>query len=373
MPHAVEGYTNIGTVLYRQERWAEAISWYNKAIALRPDFAYARFARACVWLRQGNFEQGWPEYGWRWRCADAPRCRFTQPQWDGSPLAGRTILLHAEGGLGDALHFIRYVPLVKKRGGTVIVECFGRVAPLLTDCSSIDHMVVTGTALPAIDVQASFMSLPAILGTRLATIPAEVPYIRADAERVAYWRQQLERWPGRKVGIVWQGDRRHRHDRRRSVPLALFRPLAQIPGVQLVSLQHGDGTEQLAALDLPFPVVDLGSRFETESLSDAAAVMMSLDLVIAIDSGLAHLAGALGRPVWTLVYTLPDFRWLLNREDSPWYPTMRLFRQTEAGQWEPVFERVAEALRAMVALSTNASSCLGHERKVLGGHQAGTA
>jgi hypothetical protein len=347
-PHAVKGYTNIGTVLYREERWAEAICWYNKAIALSPDFAYARFARACVWLRQGNFEQGWPEYEWRWRCADAPRCRFMQPQWDGSPLAGRTILLHAKGGLGDALHFIRYAPLVKERGGTVIVECLGRVAPLLADWPSIDRLVVTGTALPPFDVQASLMSLPGILETTLATVPAEVPYIRVDTERVAYWRQELERWPGWKVGIVWQGDRRHRHDRRRSVPLALFRRLAQIPGVQLVSLQHGPGTEQLAALDPPFALLDLGSRFETESLADAAGAMMSLDLVIAIDSGLAHLAGALGRPVWTLVYTSPDFRWLLNREDSPRYPTMRLFRQTEAGQWGQVFERVAEKLRAKV-------------------------
>jgi len=389
-PDYAEPHYNLGKELQKLGRLEEALVHYEQALRLKADYADARWNRALIWLLQGDFEQGWPEYEWRWTQADFAARRFTQPRWDGSALGGRTILLHAEQGLGDTLHFIRYAPLVAKRGGSVVVECQPPLARLLGSAAGIDRLVPQGSPLPAFDVQAPLLSLPGIFRTALATVPATVPYLHADAELVEHWRREL--WKSRKsevgsrksehlhltsdirhptsdflVGIAWQGSPTFRGDRQRSIPLAQFAPLAEVPGVQLISLQKGPGTEQLrepfhspltthhrllsTVHRPPSTIHDLGSRLDEAAggFMDSAAIMMSLDLVISSDTAIAHLAGAVGVPVWVALSLVPDWRWLLQREDSPWYPTMRLFRQARYGRWEDVFERMAEELKVVVS------------------------
>jgi len=272
---------------------------------------------------------------------------FRQPLWDGADLQERTILLYAEQGLGDTLQFIRYARLVKVRGATVLVSCQEPLARLLGTCAGIDRLGPFGAKMPPFDVQAPLLSLPRILGTTLATVPADIPYLFADEQLVAHWRRELSPVEAFKIGIGWQGNPKYRGDRQRSIPLAQFAPLARLDGVQLFSLQKGPGTEQLHQGAGGFPVTDLGSR--AGDFMDAAAVIRSLDLIMTADTALAHLAGALGVPVWVALPFAPEWRWLLQREDSPWYPTMRLFRQTEPGQWQGVFERMARAVGKMLA------------------------
>jgi hypothetical protein len=275
---------------------------------------------------------------------------FGQPAWDGSPLGGRTILLHAEQGLGDTLQFIRYAPLVQQRGGTVLVQSPAPLARLLARCPGVDRLVAPGPApTEAFDVHAPLLGLPGLLGTSLATVPARVPYLFADAELTAHWRQQLGAIGGFTIGIAWQGNPRHPRDRDRSIPLLQFAPLAGIEGVRLLSLQKGPGRDQLAALAGRFPVTDLSHGLD--DFLDTAAVLMNLDLVITADTALAHLAGALGVPVWVALPFAPDWRWLLGRENNPWYPTMRLFRQAQRGNWESVFDRIVSEV-SQVAVAT---------------------
>ena len=290
-------------------------------------------------LTLGDFESGWREYEWRWQCKEFNPPPLHQPRWDGSALEGRTILLFGEQGLGDMLQFVRYAPLVARRGGRVRLYCAAALIDLLAGCEGVTRAIPEGSPIPPFDVQAPLMSLPAIFETTLATVPAEVPYVRVGEERRQYWQQQLAGLSGFKIGIAWQGNPKHKSDRKRSVALQEFAPLANVPGVQLLSLQKHAGTEQLE--HATFPVMDLCSGL---GLVETAAVIQNLDLVISIDSAIAHLAGALAVPVWVALAASADFRWMLDREDSPWYPTMRLFRQSPTGGWQPVFARMAEAL-----------------------------
>jgi hypothetical protein len=295
----------------------------------------------------GDFERGWEEYEWRWKKAKVTPRDFPQPLWDSSALEGRTILIHTEQGLGDTLQFIRYVPLVKQRGGTVIVECPASLGQLLASCAGIDRLIASGAPLPPFDVHAPLLSLPRIFGTTLANVPAEVPYLSADPALVEYWRSELSSVAGIKIGIAWQGNPRFPADCMRSIPLTHFTPLAQVDGVRLFSLQKGTGSAQLAAVASYLPVIDLADRLDETSggFMDTAAVMKNLDLVVTSDTSIAHLAGALGVPVWVALALGGDWRFLVGREDSPWYPTMRLFRQTQMGDWDSVFERIAAELR----------------------------
>jgi hypothetical protein len=270
-----------------------------------------------------------------------PPCSFPQPLWDGSPLAGRTILLHVEQGLGDTLQFIRYAPLVKALGGTVIFGCPEPLVGLLAGAPGIDSLVLPEDPLPPFDVHAPLMSLPHLLGTTLQTIPADVPYLSADPAATARWRSELNAVAGLKVGIAWSGSPRHPADRWRSIPLKHFGRLASLPDVKLYSLQKGPGSEQLARAD--FPIEDWGARWP--DMAATAAAVESLDLVIACDTALVHLAGALAKPVWIALPVAPDWRWLLGRSDSPWYPTARLFRQQAWGEWDAVFDEIAAALQ----------------------------
>ena len=257
---------------------------------------------------------------------------------------GGTLLLYAEQGSGDTLQFIRFVPQVKERGGRVLVCCHQTLIPLLGCCAGVDRLTARGGPLPDFDFWAPLMSLPCILGmSDIGQVPAAVPYVTADANLVQRWRTRLEEVPGLRVGIAWQGNPKYRDDRRRSIPLRHFEPLSRLEGVKLFSLQKGPGTDQLLPLADRSAVIDLGSTLDEEAgpFMDTAAVMTSLDLVITSDTSIAHLAGALGVPVWVALTKVPEWRWLLDRADSPWYPTMRLFRQIEAGNWDEVFSRIA--------------------------------
>ena len=325
---------------------------YQQAVRLKPDYAEAHWNQALARLQMGQFEQGWPGYEWRWKCKEFGTLPpFRAPLWDGSPLDGRTILVHAEQGLGDTLQFIRYIPLVQKHGGRVIMMCQPPLCALLAHCPGIERLMPHGDAPPEIDLHVPLLSLPRLLGTTLENVPADGPYLDAEPDLVEAWRHRLGAYPGLKIGIAWQGNPKFRLDRVRSLPLAQFAPLASVPGVHLLSLQKGLGREQLAAPERRFPVTDLGGQLDetTGAFMDTAAVMKNLDLVITSDTSIAHLAGALGVPVWVALNVVPDWRWLLDRDDSPWYPTMRLFRQTRLGHWEDVFHCMAEALRERLA------------------------
>jgi Flp pilus assembly protein TadD len=350
-PDYPDPFNNLANTLAAQGRFAEAEECFREALRLKPDYVEAHVNLAMARLVQGDFEGGWREYEWRWRGSESFRRNFRQPLWDGSPLGGRTILLHAEQGFGDTLQFIRYVPLVQARGGRVVVECQKPLIDLLATCPGVAQVVDREAILPDFDVYAPLLSLPGIFHTTLATIPAEVPYLKPDAETVRRWQRELEGFPGFKIGIAWQGNPSHRRDHFRSFPLALFEPLARIPGVYLFSLQKGPGAEQLDALGGRFPVTDLGRQLDGSSRSflEGAALVQNLDLVICADTALAHLAGALAKPVWVALPFPPDWRWLLEREDSPWYPTLRLFRQTTPGDWQDVFARITEALKQQLA------------------------
>jgi len=353
-PENPEFHSKLGIGLKHLHRLDEALTCFQQALRVNSDYVPAHVGRAHALLLAGDYAQGWPEYEWRWKTKTLKNWRVQteaispQPPWDGGPLTGRTILLKTEQGLGDTLQFIRYAPLIQQRGARVVVWSYTPLLSLLRTCPGIHYVLACDEPPPAFDVQTSLLSLPGLLGTTLATVPADVPYLSADPVLVAHWRRELSTIPGFKIGIVWQGRPGHEEDRFRSVPLTAFAPLARLEGVHLFSLQVGPGSEQIAALAGRFPVTDLGSRFDPASFADAAAVVKNLDLVVTVDTALAHLAGALGSPVWLALPFSPDWRWLLGREDSPWYPSMRLFRQPQPGQWPAVFERIAEETRKLL-------------------------
>ena len=346
-PSYADAHNNLGIALKEQGKLPEAVASLQEALRLQPDHAEAHNRLAMTWLLMGNFAQGWTEYEWRWRYKHFTLPPYRQPLWDGTPLEGKTILLHAEQGFGDVLQFIRYAPLVKECGGRVHVACKAELLCLLADAPGIDQLVALDAPLPAFDVFAPLMSLPWLFETTLATVPIPIPYLFADPQLVESWRAELDATPGFKVGIAWQGNRKHLNDRNRSVPLAAFAPLALVHGVRLYSLQKGPGSEQLRAAAGLFPLTALGDRLN--DFADSAAVVSCLDLIVSVDTALAHLAGAMGVPVWIALPCAPEWRWLTAREDSPWYPTARLFRQTERGRWEDVFARMAGELKEVVA------------------------
>lgn len=347
-PRYAQAHYDLGIALKCLGRFPAADASFRSALRLKPNLAEAHTGLAMTLLLQGDFPQGWREYEWRWQTEDARPLSFPQDLWDGTPLEGRTILLHAEQGLGDTLQFIRFASLVKRLGGIVIAACQNPLLRILEGCSFLDRLVSIDGPLPSFDTYAPLLSLPRILGTTLATIPADVPYLYADAELISRWDDEFLSVPGFRVGIVWQGSPDCPGDRVRSIPLKHFESLAQVPGTHLVSLQKGTGLEQLR--DISFDVIVLDQRLDKAAgpFTDTAAVMMNLDLIVTSDTSIAHLAGALGAPVWVALQNIPAWGWLLDREDSPWYPTMRLFRQRRAGDWEDVFKRIARELEKQV-------------------------
>ncbi len=349
-PDYADAHNNFGIALAEMGRFEEAIASYTECIRLRPNHVDAHMNRALTWLRKGDYAQGWAEYEWRWKKRTLTNRSLIQPLWNGFPLRGRSILLITEQGFGDTIQFARYCAVLKEQGATVILECPERLIPLLKNCPGIDHLVAQGQPLPHYDVYAPLLTVAPLVDTSVESVPNRVPYIEPVPDLVERWSRELAQYPGLKVGINWQGNPGYAGDYHRSIPLKFFEPLSRVPGVTLLSLQKNHGTDQLPGIAGKFSVVELGSRLDVDSgpFLDTAAVMKNLDLFITSDTAVAHLAGALGVPTWMALSTTPDWRWMTQREDNAWYPTMRIFRQTEAMAWEPVFARIASELRKRV-------------------------
>jgi tetratricopeptide (TPR) repeat protein len=340
-PDHAGAHCNLGVALMARNEIEGAIECYRRAIAVRPDFADAHWNLSLAQLVQGDFANGWRGYEWRLRTKRHSSRGFEQPVWDGEPLTGKTILLHQEQGLGDTIQFMRYVPMVAARGGRVVLEVQPPLARLATTLNGVSDIVAVGATLPHFDVHRSLLSLPERFGTALATIPANVPYLTPDPAALDHWRSKLGVGPGLKVGIAWAGNPSHKNDRNRSVAIEQLLPIMEIPGTRWISIQVGARAGDLARLPVGL-VADLSNHLG--DFGDTAAVIANLDLVIAVDTAVAHLAGALGRPVWAMLPFAPDWRWLLDREDSPWYPSLRLFRQPRPGDWDSVLVRIRRAL-----------------------------
>ena len=350
-PDYAEAHNNLGNALRDQGQLAAAVAQYQEALRVKPDSVEAHSNRALAWLLAGDFKQGWPAHEWRWQTKQMHGFRpsFPQPLWDGSSLSGKTILLWAEQGLGDTIQFIRYAPLVKSRGGTVILACQLALLRLLQSCAGVDRLLARGSSLPHFDVHAPLLSLPGILGTTLSTIPAQVPYLFADANLVEHWRQKLNSLAGLQDRHRLARQERYNTSPTGCVPadVLCLRHWRALEGVHLISLQKRIGAEKPADDANSFSVTDLGSDFDqvSEAFMDTAAVMQQLNLVVSVDTAVAHCAGALGVPVWVALPFAPHWTWMLQRDNSPWYPTMRLFRQNRWGDWENVFQRITEEVQ----------------------------
>lgn len=348
-----EAHFNLGVCKQRQGQYGAARACFDRAIGCRPDFVEAHWYQSFVCLLTGDYARGWDEYAWRLRQKQNIPRLFSQPTWDGSSLAGKTILVHDEQGYGDTFQFVRYLPLVQARGGRVVFECHSKLGPVLNGCAGYNelHERASPGSMPytEFDTQIHLLSLPRLFQTRLESIPADVPYLKANPERVAYWRDRIAGDTGFKIGIAWAGSANHTNELNRSCTLAAFRSIADLPGVSVYSLQKGPGAEQADAPPMGMNIKRLDKEMDlTGRFVDTAALMVNLDLVISIDTSIVHLAGALGCPVWTLLCASPDWRWGLEGPRSPWYPSMRLYRQSTAGDWEGVMAEVRDALELRV-------------------------
>ncbi len=354
-PEFADVFNNRGLALHEIHRYADALASYARALALRPDFAEAHFNRSLTQLALGDLRAGWAGYEWRWktRKSTAPWRDFAEPLWLGTEdLGGKTILLHAEQGFGDTINFARYVPIAA-RGAKIVLETQPALKGLMARLEGVADVVDRGAALPAFDYHCPLGSLPLAFATELATIPAAVPYVTADPARCAHWRERLPRSGRRVVGIAWCGNPGFRGDHNRSMSFVQFAPIAAAADVAFVTLNPGVSERDVAALATHPDVANLAAEYR--DFDDTAAVIACLDLIVTTDTSIAHLAGALGKPVWILLSRSPDWRWLLEREDCPWYPSARLFRQSVLGDWPPVVARVRQELEKFIAAGAPAS------------------
>jgi tetratricopeptide (TPR) repeat protein len=391
-PEFIEAHLNLGNVLQTLERWDEALDCYDRALALRPldaaalsnrgvvlkelhrfdaaleafDRAIAanpgdatvRYNRGVLALLLGRYAEGWADYEWRWEDARGALFRerrsFPQPRWTGGdPLHGRTLLLQGEQGFGDVLQFCRYAAVIAAQGAAVVLEVRAPLLTLLADLDGIAQIVAAGRTLPAFDLHCPLLSVPFALQTTLETIPARIPYLYADRDKVARWRATLEAIPRPWVGLAWAGNPAYGNDRHRSIPLATL--LSGLPAeFHYVSLQKDVPATDRAALAAATRLHSLDG--EWYDFSDAAALIDALDLVISVDTSIVHLAGGLGKPGWVMLPYQPDWRWLLGRGDSPWYPSLVLYRQERRGDWAPVLARVAADLQQRFAGSAVAGA-----------------
>ncbi len=340
-PNSPAGYNNLGNILQEQGKFQEALELYRKAALIEPGRPIVRWNLSRLLLLLGHMKEGWADFDSRLSMPHLGLMRsFPQPQWDGSDPSGKTIFLHAEGGHGDAIHFIRLVPQVAKRGAKLILECQPALVPLFEGFPGLDQVIAHGQPLPPFDWQIPLQSLPHILGITLENIPNQVPYLSPPADRVEHWKERLSTETKTRVGLVWSGLRYANADNRTRT-IDTFAPLADVPGIKFFSLQTGDDSTQP-----PPPGMDWADFSpELKDFAEAAALVQNLDLIVTIDTSIAHLAGALAKPVWVLIPFQCDFRWLLNRTDTPWYPTMRLFRQPKPDDWNTPIAEMAEALR----------------------------
>ncbi|MBV8654350.1 MAG: glycosyltransferase family protein, partial [Alphaproteobacteria bacterium] len=346
-PDFAEAHHNLGAAFRALNRPAEALAAYAAALALAPDYAEAHWNDGLMRLATGDFETGWRKYEWRWRTERLGLTERHLPRrrWSGAEdLSGKTILLHAEQGLGDTLQFVRYAPLLAQRGARVVLEVLAPLQSLLAALPGIS-VLRQGAQLPAFDYHCPLLSLPLACGTTLASLAAETPYLAPPADRIALWRPRIESGPAPRIGIVWAGHPTHENDRNRSIPFALLRPLlgdTESAGPRFFALQKEPRESDKATLSAVPGLTLLGDRLA--DFADTAAAISLLDLVITVDTAVAHLAGALGKAVWILLPFAADWRWMLGRADSPWYPSARLFRQKAIGDWDSVVGDVRDAL-----------------------------
>ncbi len=345
-PEHTDAMANLGRLYQDTNRPELALHYYEQDIRLRPDDPDSHFNLAFIHLLTGNYEAGWREYEWRFQRSAAKRTyphSYEQPRWNGEPFSGQTLLIHGEQGFGDNLQFLRYLPLVKKSGGRVLFEVPKLLAPLIKDYPGIDQLLNFN---PSRATQASFdffiplLNLPGIFKTLPTTIPASEPHVTAPPQLCEKWQKHLAS-PRHKVGLVWGGHTLPDH--LRSCSAKTFRPLCEIDGIDFYGLQTGEPAKESKILETTTGFrTNLGN--ELINFADTAAIISQLDLTITIDTATAHLAGAMGRPVWVLLPFAPDWRWFLSRSDSPWYPTMRLFRQSEAKNWQQPLDEIKEKL-----------------------------
>jgi len=352
-PNYPEAHSNLGHTLSALGRAAEAVASCREALRLRPDFADAHNNLCLALLSTGQYDEGWKEHEWRWKTKHLSEGArdFSAPRWGGEAIGDRVILLHAEQGLGDTLQFCRYVPLVASVA-RVVLEVQAPLVRLLSQLPAIEKIIARGDKLPPFDLQCPLLSLPRAFGTTLDTIPAATPYLAADPELAADWRERLARLDRLRVGLVWAGEKRlHPElaavDHRRSVALDTMAPLGEASGVSFISLQKGEPATQTANPPHGMELHDFTA--DLHDFADTAALIDGLDLVISVDTSVAHLAGALGKPVWLLNRFDTCWRWLLNRDDSPWYPQLRQFRQPAPGDWNSVIRAVRYALQRLAA------------------------
>jgi tetratricopeptide (TPR) repeat protein len=348
-PDFYEAFINLGQAYCDVRQFDKAIAAFRSAIKIRPDDPSAHFHLSGVLLLTGNYSDGWREYEWRLLKPEMghSETKFSKPRWSGEDLRGKRILLHAEQGVGDLIQFSRLIPILTERGAQTILGCPPFLIRLFKSAKGISELV-TEADERKFDYHCYLLSLPLLLGLKLQTVPADVPYLHADAELVEKWKKTLAPLENRKkIGLVWAGNPLHTNDHNRSIPPANFARLAEIEDVAFVSLQKEKRAEQTPPAELKL----IDHTIRLSDYAETAGLIANLDLVISVDTSVAHLAGAMGKPVWTLLPYYPDLRWLLDRPDSPWYPTMRLFRQPRRNDWQTPIRAVAEALRSFTASS----------------------
>jgi tetratricopeptide (TPR) repeat protein len=351
-----EMHGSIASVYHALGRYGEAIAHSEAAVGLRPLHAEAHTNLAVSHLVRGEFSPGWDEYVWMWRLpakrASYPYLDGSTPLWNGEPFPGRQLIITRDQGFGDAIQMVRYLPAVKARGGRVVLEVAVPLVPLFADLPGVDEVRIhhdVASVADDVDLHVPLSGLPRAFGTKIDSIPAPIPYLRAPAERVERWRARLDRPADLRVGIAWGGNADHANDRNRSSRLEDFAPLGALEGVAWFGLQKGRDENRRSCGSLLFD--PLGA--DIIDFADTAAILTQLDLVISVDTSIVHLAGALGTRVWTLLAFVPDWRWMLERSDSPWYPTMRFFRQPRAGDWASVFADVARELGLLLTKLTD--------------------
>ena len=324
-----------------------------RAIELEPNLSEAHWNLSMACLRLGDLKRGFLEYEWRFKGpAGVNLTKYSRPRWEGGDLTGKTILLHGEQGMGDILQFVRYVPLVAARGAKIVVACHPELCRLLANMRFVSQAIAIGTAPPRFDVHCSMMSLPFVFGTTLATIPAYAPYLHAPVDLIGHWAERLgPRGTAARVGLVWAGRPEYLTDAVRTIRLEQLSPLAAVKGIEFHSIQKGPAARE--AMNPPAGMQLVSHGDQLTDFAETAALLANLDLVISVDTAPAHLAGAMGKAVWVMLPTPADWRWMLQRSDNPWYPTMTLFRQNTPGQWDEVIGRIAKAMATGQRRTTN--------------------
>jgi tetratricopeptide (TPR) repeat protein len=344
-PTLAEPYYNLGLAYKDKRRLEESIVSFKKAIQINHNFVDAHWSLSHALLLCGNFQEGWKEYKWRWKTKDfiVNQSGLPHPLWDGFDIKGQIILLQAEQGFGDTIQFIRYAPLIAQRCARVIIGCHKELKSILSKIDGISMVIAYGETLPQFDVRCRLLDLPLIFQTTLDNIPAKIPYMQAESLLVQKWRDKIQHDNSKlRIGLVWAGSSKHKNNYNRSFSPEIFSPLAKFKGITFYSLQKGEAAQHTKRPPEGMHLIDYTD--EILDFSDTAALIENLDLIISVDTSVAHLAGALGKPVWVLLPFVPDWRWMLDRADSPWYPTMRLFRQHSPRDWGSVIELIKSEL-----------------------------